>query len=277
MPKARRVAAHGNYKGYYTKRGNFSSDPRLHVLPPDIFSGKRVLDVGCNEGWVTCEIARDHAAQEVIGVDIDGELIGRAWRHRRDVWSLQAPPKTPSAKASNGSTDPDDAEIDFPNDTNNSYFPECFSSLFGPIPISTQNTSFPNNVSFYTSDWANQGCPADETGYDVIIAFSVSKWIHIHGGDEGLKSFFTRVRDVLRVRATDTSPGVFILEAQPWSGYHSAMRKAGIRSSKENKITINPEDFTTLLTKLGFSQPTRAGIVGEGGFKRPVDIYKLEV
>ncbi|KAG9103996.1 hypothetical protein FRC06_006260 [Ceratobasidium sp. 370] len=171
MPKTQRVAAHGNYKGYYTKRGNFSSDPRLHVLPSDIFSGKRVLDVGCNEGWVTCEIARDYAAQEVIGVDIDAELIGRAWRHRRDVWSLQAPPKASSAKvknASNGLTNPGKYRSLVTNLHTHPVLP-C-SSLFGPIPISTQNTSFPNNTSFYTSDWANQGCPADEAGYDVVIA-----------------------------------------------------------------------------------------------------------
>ena len=40
---------------YYLKRpaGN---DARLSLLPKDVFRGKRVLDVGCSEGWVTCEI-----------------------------------------------------------------------------------------------------------------------------------------------------------------------------------------------------------------------------
>jgi 2-polyprenyl-3-methyl-5-hydroxy-6-metoxy-1,4-benzoquinol methylase len=46
------------YYSYYTKRGNHFSDPRLRALPPGLFKGKRVLDVGCNEGWVTCEIGR---------------------------------------------------------------------------------------------------------------------------------------------------------------------------------------------------------------------------
>ncbi|QRV81906.1 7SK snRNA methylphosphate capping enzyme [Ceratobasidium sp. AG-Ba] len=259
MPKSKRVAVHGNYKGQVTH-------PRLHVLPSGIFAGKCVLDVGCNEGWVTCEIARDYAAYEVIGVDIDAELVGRAWRHRRDIWSLQAPPKTvkneSNEPAGNGETES--------LHSNQAYFPECFSSLFGPIPISTRNTSFPNNVSFYASDWASQGCPADEVGYDVVIAFSVSKWIHIHGGDDGLKLFFSRVRDVLRKRS---SGGTFVLEAQPFSGYRSAIRKAGTRAKQ---ITLSPDDFPALLAELGFSNPVRAGVVGEGGFKRPVDIYTLE-
>lgn len=40
---------------YYTKRP-FVSDPRLLLLPPQFFREAVVLDVGCNEGWVTCEI-----------------------------------------------------------------------------------------------------------------------------------------------------------------------------------------------------------------------------
>lgn len=49
------VPTHGNYYGYYLKRP-FTMDPRLALLSQDLFTGKRVLDVGCNEGWVTCEI-----------------------------------------------------------------------------------------------------------------------------------------------------------------------------------------------------------------------------
>lgn len=33
-----------------------SVDPRLSFLPPDLFKGKRVLDIGCNEGWLTVDI-----------------------------------------------------------------------------------------------------------------------------------------------------------------------------------------------------------------------------
>jgi len=42
---------------YYSKRTNASStDPRLLLLPQDIFKGKRVLDIGCNEGWLTIDV-----------------------------------------------------------------------------------------------------------------------------------------------------------------------------------------------------------------------------
>jgi len=48
---------------YYSKRP-FASDSRLGALPKDIFCGATVLDIGCNEGWVTCEIG-NYAASSV--------------------------------------------------------------------------------------------------------------------------------------------------------------------------------------------------------------------
>jgi hypothetical protein len=42
---------------YYTKRVHGArGDPRLAVLPPNLFKDRRVLDIGCNEGAVTIEI-----------------------------------------------------------------------------------------------------------------------------------------------------------------------------------------------------------------------------
>ncbi|CEL63110.1 7SK snRNA methylphosphate capping enzyme OS=Mus musculus GN=Mepce PE=1 SV=2 [Rhizoctonia solani AG-1 IB] len=275
-----RAAPYGNYKGYYTKRGNHFSDPRLRALPPGLFKGKRVLDVGCNEGWVTCEIALCYDAQEVVGVDIDAELVGRAWRHRREVWSLQSPKISLKKDSSDKSRDELPESSSLEEGANSAYFPDCFPSLFGPVPIQSQSSAFPNNVSFHQSDWANLGCSADELGYNVVVAFSVSKWIHVHNGDEGIKRFFSRVKDVLASRPTGAPPGVFVLEAQPWSGYHNAMRKANLHKPKEQKplesLKLSPAEFPAFLSELGFSKPKRAGIIGEGGFQRPIDIYELQ-
>ena len=47
---------------------------------------------------------------------------------------------------------------------------------------------------------------------------SVSKWIHLNNGDEGLLAFFRRVFSVLR------PGGSFILEPQEWESYHKAKR-----------------------------------------------------
>src|SRR6266404_7039737 len=94
-------------------------DTRLALIPRDLLTNVRVLDVGCNEGWVSCEIgasftslsllhisseapgllAQSWGARRVVGVDIDDALVQMAWRRRRTLWSHQAPPP-PSSCAS---------------------------------------------------------------------------------------------------------------------------------------------------------------------------------
>ncbi len=40
---------------YQTKRPTLG-DSRIALLSPDFFRAKTVLDIGCNEGWISCEI-----------------------------------------------------------------------------------------------------------------------------------------------------------------------------------------------------------------------------
>ena len=171
----------------------------------------------------------------MIGVDIDGSLVSAAWKRRRVVWSAQGPDlsRAHSAKRKHASDSTNGSALI------SEYFPESLASTFGhlPIPPSTQETQdkFPHNLTFRTADWLSQRIPEDDAGYDVIIAFvvpnqlwgrqltlmysfSLSKWIHIHNGDEGLIRFFERVYAVLN------SGGFFVLEPQSWESYAKAKR-----------------------------------------------------
>ncbi|KAJ3871820.1 Bicoid-interacting protein 3-domain-containing protein [Lentinula edodes] len=266
------VPTHGNYHGYYLKRPSVT-DPRLALLPENTFSGKRVLDIGCNAGWVTCEIAQSRGAHKVVGVDIDDTLIRAAWKRRQVVWSLQKPQSSQSNKGND--------LMDFEDLTRNAsmevthlqadYFPASLQHSFGPLPIPPSKIrgkhAFPHNVSFRTADWVTEEIVEDANRYDVVIAFSISKWIHINGGDEGLRAFFRRVYSVLE------PGGVFILEPQEWDTYKKAKRlNESLRNSAET-LELRPSDFESILGDIGFSPACHLGTTGDGGFRRTVDLY----
>ncbi|KAH6909659.1 Bicoid-interacting protein 3-domain-containing protein [Coprinopsis sp. MPI-PUGE-AT-0042] len=265
------VPIHGNYHGYYTKRPTGLSEPRLKRLPADLFRDAAVLDVGCNEGWVTCEIAQAWGAAKVVGVDIDDSLIQNAWKRRRTLWSLQEPlqdlegPTNSDVPTGSKRKQPlDDEKIVSSIQPN--YFPASFEHEFGPLPIPPHELRgkggkklFPHNVVFRTADWLEQDIVEDAEGYDVVLALSISKWIHLNAGDDGLKRFFTKVHRVLR------KGGTFVLEPQPWDSYAKAKRMSEKLKESAKSLQLRP---------IGFGSVKHLGSGGEGGFDRPIDMYR---
>lgn len=47
---------------------------------PEYFRGKKMLDIGCNSGFITISVAKKFKPSTIIGVDIDSELINTARR-----------------------------------------------------------------------------------------------------------------------------------------------------------------------------------------------------
>ncbi|KAJ3040844.1 hypothetical protein HK097_002448, partial [Rhizophlyctis rosea] len=82
-PQPRPPESLGNYSSYYSKRlpshsTHIPIDQRLSLFPPEHFTNKRVLDVGCNAGVLTIQVAMLFGPREIEGVDIDPGLIRKA-------------------------------------------------------------------------------------------------------------------------------------------------------------------------------------------------------
>ncbi|KAL4249119.1 RNA methyltransferase [Abortiporus biennis] len=255
----------GNYHGYYSKRP-VVRDPRLALLPHHVFKDARVLDIGCNEGYVTCEI--------------DSTVMGRA------VWSQQEPSDA-TEQTNNGTDnvsrkrarDEDERVVRVTNSKSGpvpDYFPVSCEHMFGPLPIpfrpvqgtSSDSDKFPHNVVFQTADWVSSGVTDDQAKYNVVVAFSITKWIHLNGGDEGLMKFFQRVHSVLE------ADGIFILEPQEWETYAKAKRMSVKLKETSQNLKLKPADFPRLLHDVGFGEVEHLGSTGEGGFRRAVDLYR---
>ncbi|KAI8051605.1 Bicoid-interacting protein 3-domain-containing protein [Syncephalis plumigaleata] len=231
---------YGNYRHYYGYRhaaGEEDNDPRVQVMEESWFKDQQVLDIGCNAGYVTVEIAWRYRPQRILGVDIDEILIDQAWRHLRYRWSLRRPISNTN---------------DSDNHREHSHFPISMPVLFGPLPwpkndliTDAVSTPFPLNIDFSTGDW--QCLPPEPNTYDTILALSITKWIHLHKGDDGIRSFFHRIYASLR------SGGRFVLEPQPWRSYTRKSKLTPEMRRTYESIQFRPDEFETfLIDKVGF-------------------------
>ncbi|XP_018014673.1 uncharacterized protein LOC108671617 [Hyalella azteca] len=263
---------YGNYHQYYGYRNpQHNTDPRLAFLNPRWFDGRDVLDVGCNIGHVTLTVARDFNPRFVTGIDIDKKLINIANKNVRHYLT--------KGKGLQG-------------------FPKGFERVYGGLPcqeeLEQQETAnkmgpeereefqqrlrkrkrlFPHNVTFRKANYVPETEELLEMvrpQFDVILCLSVSKWVHLNWGDEGLKRFFRRAYLNLR------PGGRLVLEPQPWASY--AKRKKLTPQIFENykNIKLMPDMFEEYLVRVvGFSDCHTLAIPTHSskGFQRPIQVY----
>lgn len=219
--------AKGAYKRYYNRRSGDSEtgeDDRLPILKTVLekIPNPYVLDIGCNDGSITMATAKFGPSQ-VVGIDTDMKLVKRARNTVRDAVLSTQKKKT----------------VDVVDSGNKD-------------PRKDEDNVFPYNVTFRCEDICetNARTAAEKAKYDVVLCLSVTKWIHITHGDEGIKRFFTTVRNCLKKK------GCLVLEPQLSKSYKMA-RKRG-QAPKEMTLKafkLRPEMFKEYL-------------LGEGGFHR---------
>jgi len=82
----------GNYPDYYGYRnkGLGELDPRISVMKKEWFENKSCLDIGCNTGIFTLDLALQFDMASLLGIDLDKKLVQQAklnLRFRQDELS----------------------------------------------------------------------------------------------------------------------------------------------------------------------------------------------
>ncbi|KAG8048119.1 hypothetical protein GUJ93_ZPchr0008g14090 [Zizania palustris] len=187
--KRKEVFIYGNYRNYYGYRidRNIGEDPRLEIFKRKWFEGKDCLDIGCNQGLVTIGLAMKFKCQGILGIDIDSGLIESAnWNLRRmsrlDKLSVE------NTKAQKSSDSPSEicAEKMSSEISNGDISNIRQHDIFKVVSFRCEN--FVESKSM--SKWSEH--------YDTIVCLSVTKWIHLNWGDDGIITLFTKIWRLLR-------------------------------------------------------------------------------
>ncbi|KAI8941925.1 hypothetical protein NX059_000039 [Plenodomus lindquistii] len=220
-------------------------DPRLNLLAaliPHIFTAKHCLDIGCNAGTVSCQLAFDFAAATVTGVDIDPNLVKQAQK----LLALRACRARPPTQDAQRAVDyyPISAVL------THGYRIEPASEASSKPTLTSTLANWPS-VKFHSADWVTSSGQEVSGPYDVILALSVIKWIHLEHLDEGLQRFFAKCSSSLK------AGGHLIIELQTWDSYEKAVRPNTAPHYIQNMQSLHyrPEtSFDELLADVGLNR-----------------------
>ncbi|MES1906126.1 MAG: hypothetical protein MHPSP_003724 [Paramarteilia canceri] len=250
----RKTFRYGNYLNYYGYRlGKSMEDHRLQLIQSEWIDEKSILDVGCNSGCFTLDLALKFSPKYIVGIDIDQTLIEKAKLNKQKLIE----------------------NVEKNSDNNISVvFPVSVqqSQRHVLIPKSPEYTRS-DSVHFFCSNFFDiyQGNDNNAT-FDTIIAFSITKWIHLNWGDEGIVDFFERCYKMLN------KSGVLLLEVQPFISYRKKRNIHPEIRANYDKIKLRPFDFESILAKqIGFDRVFEIKIAGSAesnGFERPLLVAK---
>ncbi|KAI3968213.1 hypothetical protein MKX01_018516 [Papaver californicum] len=236
--KDKEVAVFGNYRYYYGYRvcKDMKADPRLMVLKREWFEDKDCLDIGCNQGLITIEIAKTFHCRSIRGVDIDANV-----------------------------SEPE--HIERTRDLEN-------GDVVSPEEVKQDHSKSPLDiVSFQEQNFVDHlRKHSDGEMYDAVTCFSVTKWIHLNWGDEGLITLF---QNIWRLRRPG---GILVLEPQPWKSYKSNYLVSETATLNYHSIVFYPCWFQEiLLDKIGFRtvESCTSSLPGSAtGFNRPLFAFR---
>jgi 7SK snRNA methylphosphate capping enzyme len=262
---------YGNYRGYYSIRreqGGEEKDSRLHSIftwlnsRSDTKVLKRVLDVGCNNGQFTLQMCEslEGRSEEVFGVDIDRELVLLASSTARKTNKFTKTEEKVKVLGS-GRVGRSQAlggprkRLRLDDDPTQPLVARFLQSnwVYNDEMMQNRGDTCPQSMMPMQWDDMAEVSEQDEKGYNLILAMSVSKWVHINHYDTGLRRFFARV-------ATCLAPGgIFIMEPQAYKSYKHTLKVTPPTSQPRRNfyaLRVMPDDFAWILTvELGLEGP----------------------
>ncbi|KAK4280918.1 hypothetical protein QN277_012471 [Acacia crassicarpa] len=267
--KRKKVSPWGNYWNYYGYRigQDLEEDPRLKVFRKEWFEGKDCLDIGCNNGTITIQIAKKFLCRSILGIDIDYNLVQDADRNLRKAVRLESSAKRPANASKLRAEDHPDGNLEQCVTVSSNEEPKEVSRE----PSSMEDRNLFDIVSFQTDNIVKSH-HSPEKRYDTILCMSVTKWIQLNWGDDGLLKLFAKTWKMLQ------PGGVFVLEPQPWKSYENSRGVSETSAINYRNIMFRPEKFQEiLLDKVGFR--TVEDVTSElsrtkTGFDRPVLVFK---
>ncbi|GAA5971463.1 hypothetical protein JCM11641_008361 [Rhodosporidiobolus odoratus] len=124
---------------------------------------------------------------------------------------------------------------------------------------------------FLAGDFMQEGWfPATfgTTRFDVVTLFSVTKWLHLWNGDDGMLQLFRSLHSFL------PPGGVVVVEPQEWDNYKRAVKKNKDLRETFKAIKMRPP-FEEEMRAVGFTLEERIERE-EGGFSRPLLVWRKE-
>lgn len=107
--------------------------------------------------------------------------------------------------------------------------------------------------------------------YDLVLCLSVTKWIHLNYGDQGMRFTFKKIFNQLR------PGGKLILELQNWPSYKKKKKMTEQIYENYKSINFSPSNFADYLLsqEVGFSHYYTLGVTQHlsKGFKRPIYLF----
>ncbi|KAL5981381.1 hypothetical protein ACLOJK_015436 [Asimina triloba] len=207
---------YGNYRSYYGYRigQSMSEDPRLALMKKEWFEGKDCLDIGCNQGLVTVAVATKFCCRSILGVDIDGGLIENA------NWNLKRIARMENSGGKSINPRTKDLLERANGQDHSASLNEVAADVSKDLSISEEPTVL-KRVSFKEENIVQNLNPCREK-YDTILCLSVTKWIHLNWGDEGLIDLFVKIWRLLRPEKRCPGPGCMVgcIRALPISACH---------------------------------------------------------